>query len=293
MTELRLSTDGEWTVRKILEWTIGYLRKQGSDSPRLDAEVLLAHAWNCSRIQLYTHYDVVLPEDVRAVMRDLVKRRAAAEPVAYLVGHREFYSLDFEVGPGVFIPRPATEYLVLAALEWMQQRPPADVLELCAGTGCVSVAIAANNRDASVCAVELSPEALLYTRRNVNKHLLTDRITVVKGDLFSGLPSEQKFDVIVSNPPYVMESEMQELPADIRCHEPALALRAGADGLSIVRRIAEQVAPYLKRQAILLLELNPQHAEEAVQLFQKTNLFSTVELASDIDQVTRFLRAVR
>src|SRR5262245_58121502 len=115
--------DGVWTIRRVLEWTSGYLREKGSESPRLEAEVLLAHARGCPRIQLYTAYDEPLPEPVRARMREMVQRRAASEPVAYIVGHREFFSLDFEVTPDVLIPRPDTETLIVETLERVKSRP--------------------------------------------------------------------------------------------------------------------------------------------------------------------------
>lgn len=276
----------------MLDWTIGYLKEHGSDTARLDAEVLLAHAWDCRRIQLYTRYDDVLPADIRATMRDLVKRRAAAEPVAYLVGHREFFSLDFLIEPGVFIPRPSTETLVMEALEQLKRFEQPRVLELCTGSGCIAVSIAHNQRAAEVIAVDLNPVAVRVARSNAERLGVADRVQIHDGDLFSPVAGET-FDLLVSNPPYVRADEMPRLPADVRDHEPHLALQAGADGLDVVRRIAAEAAPYLRERSAVLIELSPEHAREAVRIFEATGLFSRVDLIRDLDRVDRVLRAVR
>ena len=213
---------GEWTVRRVLEWTIGHLKERGSESPRLDAEVLLAHAWKCPRIQLYTRYDQPLPEDVRTTMRDLVKRRAACEPVAYLIGRREFFSLEFEVQPGVFIPRPDTETLVIEALRLMEPIPEPRVLDLCTGTGCIAVSIAHSRPACRVTAVDLNSVAVEIATRNAARHNVSERVRVLQGDLFAPLPGDGAFDLIVSNPPYVRDDELPDLMPDIREHEPHL-----------------------------------------------------------------------
>jgi len=283
----------DWTVRRVLEWTIGHLRERGSETPRLDAEVLLAHAWGCRRIQLYTRYDEPLPAEVRAAMRELVKRRAAHEPVAYLVGRREFFSLDFRVVPGVFIPRPSTETLVLEALRLMQPLQAPSILDLCTGSGCVAVSLAHADRRAIVTAVDLNPLAVETARGNAELHGVSDRVTVLHGDLFAPLPTGATFDLIVSNPPYVRDGEIGGLAPDVREHEPRLALAAGADGLDVVRRIAAEVGPCLGPQTPLLLEISPDHAAEARELLLATGLFTEVDLLRDLDRVDRVLRCRR
>ena len=176
-----------WTVRRILDWTIPHLKKHGSESPRLDAEILLAHARGCPRIQLYTHFDVEVSEAQRAVMRELVRRRAAAEPVAYLVGHREFFSLDFRVTSDVLIPRPDTETLVVAALDLIKPLPQPRVLDIGTGSGCIAISIAVNAPSAQVTATDLSDAALAIAGQNAEVHGVANRVRFVQGDVFAPL----------------------------------------------------------------------------------------------------------
>ncbi|SFH55995.1 peptide chain release factor N(5)-glutamine methyltransferase [Planctomicrobium piriforme] len=270
-----MTTEEPWTVRRILDWTIGFLKERGSETPRLDAEVLLAHARKCKRIQLYTQFDQPLTDEQRTVMRELVKRRANAEPVAYLVGHREFFSLDFLVKPGVFIPRPDTEILVVAAIEILKDLPGADVLDLCSGSGCVPIAIAKNQLNAKVMTVELDPNVAAVTQANIDRHQLQDRVTLLQGDLFQPVPGGSQFDVITSNPPYVQQGEIAGLAADIRNHEPHLALDGGADGLDVIRRIVEQSPAKLKSGGWLMFELSPEQAPAALKLVQSQGFVET------------------
>ena len=176
-----------WTVRRILEWTTGYLKDHGSETPRLDAEVLLAHARGCSRIQLYTAFDQVLEDATRGRMRELVKRRANAEPVAYLVGYREFFSNRFMVTPDVFIPRPDTETLVMQAIDRLKGLASPKVLDLCTGSGCVAISIAKNVPAAEVTAVELKAETLAVARLNARELDTNGQIRLIQGDLFAAL----------------------------------------------------------------------------------------------------------
>lgn len=286
-------TAGEWTVRRVLEWTIGHLKSHGSESPRLDAEVLLAHAWKCPRIQLYTRYDVVLPDDVRGVMRDLVKRRAAHEPVAYLTGRREFFSLEFHIPPGVFIPRPATETLIVETLPRASRTESPRILDLCTGSGCIAVTLAKQLPTAVVTAIDLNPLAVQTTRDNAARHGVADRVTVIEGDLYSTLPPGERFDVIVSNPPYVCDGEIPGLAPDIRDHEPRLALAAGADGLDVVRRIAAGLAEHLTPHGAVLLEVSPEQTTATRELLVETGLFTSVDVVRDMDRNERVVRAVR
>ena len=252
-----------WTVQRILGWTIGYLREHGSASPRLDAEVLLAHARECERIQLYTQYDQTVTDEQRAVMRDLVRRRASAEPVAYLVGHREFFSLDFAITPDVFIPRPDTEVLVMAALDAAKSFDAPRILDLCTGTACVPIALAKNRPQARLTAVEFSAEAYEVATRNVATHGFGERIRLIFGDLFEPISEADQFDMIVSNPPYIPCAEIPELQPDVRDHEPHIALDGGEDGLDVIRRLISQAPDYLVSGGWLMFELSPEQASTA------------------------------
>lgn len=255
-----------WTVRRVLEWTTGHLAKHGSDTPRLDAEILLAHCRQCRRIQLYTQYDDPLTDAVRAQMRGLVQRRAQREPVAYLVGHREFFSLDFQVTGDVLIPRPDTETLVMEALTFLKPQSTPRVLDLCTGSGCVAIAIAKNAPGATVTAVDLSPAAVAMARKNVEQHQLGERVEVLEGDLFAPLTAGTEFDLIVSNPPYIPAGELATLDEDVRKYEPLLALDGGPDGLDLIRRLLAEASGWLRLGGVLAFEFTPEQRDAVLAL---------------------------
>lgn len=285
------TTTPPWTVRRVLEWTTAHLQKHGSETPRLDAEVLLAHARGCRRIQLYTDYDAELPEAVRSQMRELVQRRAKSEPVAYLVGHREFFSLDFLVTPAVLIPRPETETLVLEVLTLAKTLPQPRLLDLCTGSGCVAIAVARNCPQATVTATDRSAAALDVARANVHKHHLEDRITLRCGDLFTALDAPERFHLVMCNPPYVPTAEIPRLAADVRAYEPREALDGGADGLEVIRRILREAPPYVVPGGWVLLELSPEQAPAVQQFAQGLDAYGEIALIKDLAGQPRVLRA--
>jgi len=277
----------EWTVRRVLDWTIEYLGRHNSESPRLDAEILLAHARGCPRIKLYTDYDERLPDEVRTRMRAYVKRRAAAEPVAYLVGHREFFSLKFEVSPAVLIPRPDTETLVVEALDRLKPLTSPRVLDIGTGSGCIAVSVAVNHRDALVTAVDISPEALEVARRNAQLHSVAARVKFVRSDLTAAL-NEHVFDMIVANPPYVTTGECDYgLDPTVRRHEPRAALDGGADGLDIIRRLVEVCPERLVSGGSLLLECSPEQVEAVRDLMSAR--FKDVATHNDLGGLPRIV----
>lgn len=285
-------TNGEWTVKKILDWTTDHLGKHGSESARLDAEILLAHARGCRRIELYTRYAEVLTESERATMRDLVRRRANAEPVAYLVGFKEFYSLPFKVTPAVLIPRPETEMLVLETVEFAKERNGATLrmLDLCTGSGCIAVAAARNHRGFQVVATDVSTAALAVAAENAERNGVSERVTFLEGDLFEALPAGSRFDVIASNPPYVTTEEMGTLAKDIRAHEPALALEAGPDGFDCLRRIAEEAPGFLNPGGLLLVEMDPKQTSIFADWLRPR--FADVSVLKDLGGEARVVRGV-
>ncbi len=284
----------EWTVRRVLEWTIGHLKKHGSDTARLDAEVLLAFARGCSRIQLYTAYDEILPDAARQKMRDLVKRRVNAEPVAYLVGTKEFYSLAFEVNRDVLIPRPDTELLVMEALRLVKEIPAPAILELGVGSGCISTAIAVNSKTARMVGVELSPLTMAVAQRNLERHKVADCVELRCGDLFGPLKQGELFDVLVSNPPYIPTAEIETLAPPVKNHEPHRALDGGADGLDIIRRIAAKAPAFVKPGGWVLIEFSPEQADAVLALFQLPGTaFEQAAIVSDLAPLPRMLRARR
>ncbi|MBM3968494.1 MAG: peptide chain release factor N(5)-glutamine methyltransferase [Planctomycetes bacterium] len=282
-----------WTVKRILDWTIPHLKSHGSDSPRLDAEILLAHARGCPRIQLYTNYDQPLTDGQRATMRDLVKRRAAAEPVAYLVGHREFFGLEFRVTKDVLIPRPDTETLVVDAIETSKPQAAPRVLDIGTGSGCIAIALAVNCPNAEVTAIDLSLAALGIARENSEKHNVADRIRWLHGDLFAPLTAGEQFDVIASNPPYIASAEIETLAADVRLNEPRSALDGGPDGLDLVRRLIADAPQHLVSQGRLLIEISSEQADAVTQLLTANGRYDDITVLKDLAKQPRVVRAAR
>ncbi|BDG10102.1 peptide chain release factor N(5)-glutamine methyltransferase [Anaeromyxobacter paludicola] len=275
-----------WTPLKLLAWTQGFFARGGVDAPRLTAEVLLAHALGCDRVRLYLDFDKPLGEPELAAFRALVKRRAAGEPTAYLVGRREFYGRPFAVDRRVLVPRPETELLVEAALAALPEGGAA--LDLCTGTGCVGITLALERPGARVTAVDLSPDALAVARANAAA--LGASVELLEGDLFAPVPPERRFDVIASNPPYVPTGELAGLSREVR-QEPALALDGGADGLAVARRIVAEAPRRLAPGGTLLVELHESHAESLPALCRAAG-FAEVELRKDLAGLPRLAVAV-
>lgn len=292
-SETPANADDVWTVRRILDWTAAHLEKHGSETPRLDAEILLAHARGCRRIDLYTRYAEPLTDEQRAAMRGLVKRRANAEPVAYLVGHREFFSLNFKVTPDVLVPRPDTETLVVELIDRAKPVDAPKILDIGTGSGCIAVTVATHIPAAIVTAIDLSEAALDVARENATTHQVAERITFIQSDLFSALPDDARFDFIVSNPPYIREDEMPTLPPDVRLHEPNSALVAGADGLSILRRIISDAKRYLVPGGHLLLECAHEQAAAVRDLMKASGDFEEITLVNDLTHRPRAVCARR
>ncbi|QDV27490.1 peptide chain release factor N(5)-glutamine methyltransferase [Aureliella helgolandensis] len=265
-----MSAAETWTVGKLLTWTTEYLKKSGSDSPRLDAEVLLSQSRDCRRIELYTAFDEEPSEEVKAKFRAMVKRRAEGAPVAYLVGHKEFYSLDFEVTPDVLIPRPETEHLVVEALDQAKalrtqrgsQAQPLRLADVGTGSGCVAIAVAKHLPDSQVLAIDVSEEALEVARRNALKHALDPpQLEFAQSNLLEGLEPELQFDLILSNPPYVSEPEYEALDTTVRQYEPRQALVGGPRGYELIVRLLTQAAERLVPDGCVVLEFSPMLAE--------------------------------
>jgi release factor glutamine methyltransferase len=286
----------EWTIGRLLQWTADYLKQHGSESPRLEAEVLLAHARKCQRIELYTSFADPADDELRTRFRELVRRRAEGMPVAYLVGHREFYSLDFRVTPDVLIPRPETEFLVLTALDRMKERSadaPIAVADVGTGSGIVAICIARQSARAKVTAIDISPAALAVARDNAQRQGVAERVEFIEGDLFAGVPATQAFDLVVSNPPYISTAEMAELPREVRAYEPELALAAGDSGTSVIERLIPQAAERLNTGGSILLEISPmlqQRVELLLAADKRLELGATVKDLAGLPRVVQARR---
>ena len=278
--------DAPWTTKRLLEWTTNYLEKAQVDQPRLASEILLAHVLDCPRIQLYTNFDHCPDDSQLAAFRAFVKRASCHEPIQYLTGKANFYSLTFNVRPGVLIPRPETELLVTAAIDFLRletNRPTVDILDLGVGSGCIAVAIAANVVEAEVLAVDIDPHALQIAAENLQAHDLQSRITLLESDLFAQVDQAEKtiFDLIVANPPYISAPQFRQLSPVIRDHEPADALLAGADGLDVIRRIISQAEPYLADSGALMIEIAYDQADQVTALLEQAGYLSQITTLKD------------
>jgi len=291
------AADAEWTVGRLLTWTTGWLGRQGSESPRLDAEVLLAHVRGCPRIALYTAFDAPVGDAERAAFRELVRRRAAGEPVAYLVGSREFFSLPFSVTGAVLVPRPETEGLVVRVLDLCRGREPAPaefrIADVGTGSGAIAVAIADQLPAARVVATDVSSAALDVARRNVERHGVGDRVELVECDLLEDPRVSGPFDVVVSNPPYVRDDEFAALPRDVRLHEPRTALVAGPTGTEIIRRLVPAAAARLAAGGWLLVEIGPGVREAAESAVAAEPRLEPMPTLADLAGLPRVLQARR
>jgi release factor glutamine methyltransferase len=285
----------EWTIQRLLTWVTEYLTQKGVDAPRLSAELLLSHVLGLKRIELYTQYNKVVVQEQLDQLRDLVKRAGEHEPVAYLVGRTEFYSLEFEVTPDCLIPRPETELLVQRSIEFLRKRTgPHQICDLCTGCGVIAAAIARNVADAKVIATDISAPALAIAAKNIEKHKLGDRIELRHGDLFEPLvPQLDMFDLIACNPPYVSVPEYEALDRNVREYEPRIALHGGPDGLDLYRRIVEKVREFLKPDGVLLLEIGYQQGPAVRELLEQTGVFAPIRIDKDLQGHDRVVTAPR
>jgi release factor glutamine methyltransferase len=246
--------DEPWTIGRLLDWTAKFLAQKGSEFPRLDTEVLLSHATGCKRIELYTRYEETATDETRARFKELIRKRLEGCPVAYLVGRKEFFSLELEVGPAVLIPRPDTETLVVESLRLMKELPEPSVLDIGTGSGAIALAVAKRHKGAKVTATDISPDALTVAQRNATKHGLGERVRFLHGDLFEPLGAEG-FDFILSNPPYIAHEDISALPPGVRNYEPHLALDGGPGGYAVFDRLIREAPQHLKPGGYLIAEI--------------------------------------
>ena len=241
-----------WTIGSLLQWTKQYFRDKGVENPRLDADVLLSYLLGKDRVYLYVHFDQPLDQAELAAFREMVRRRAAREPVAYIIGQREFMGLNFHVSPAVLIPRPDTEVLVEAAIERLKDVTDGLILDVGTGSGAILIGTLSRVEGCRGLGVDVSPAALAVARENATRLLAPGRANFVQADLWPAEPI--LFDAILSNPPYVTSAEMAALAPEVR-REPELALHGGADGLAFYRRLTDNGGGHLKPGGFMALEV--------------------------------------
>jgi len=285
-----------WTIQKLLNWVTEYFTGKGVDSPRLSAEWLLCYALGLKRIELYTQFNKVVGQEQLSQLHELVKQAGTHEPIAYITGKKEFYSLEFEITKDCLIPRPETELLVERAIEFLRTRNGEQfVCDLCTGSGCVAIVIARNFANCRIVATDISDAALAVAEKNVAKHGLMNRIKLLQGDLFepviAGL-GPAKFDLIASNPPYVSEPEYEKLAPNVKDFEPKFALTAGHDGLDIIKKVIADANQHLKPTGTLMLEIGNEQGNTVRNLLETAGYFGTVKIEKDYSNLDRVAIAV-
>lgn len=288
------SPSAPWTIKKLLSWTRGYLQEKGIPRARLDAELLLSFLLGMRRIDLYLHYDQPLTPDELASFKALLGRRMKREPVPYITGTQEFWSLAMEVSSDTLIPRPETELLVEEALGTVRSftRPEAElmILDLCTGCGPCAVALAKEIQGARFMASDISPAALALARRNARRHGVADRIRFVCCDLLSPLHREARFDLILANPPYIRSGEIGGLQPEVSEFEPISALDGGPDGMKFHRLIIETAAAHLTPSGWLMLEIGQDQASPLKDLIHSCPMYGAVDVVEDYGRDDRILK---
>jgi release factor glutamine methyltransferase len=236
-----------------------------TDTPGLDAHVLLAHIYQQDKSWLLAHPDAELAPEQRQKLEELLEQLVSGVPLPYVIGEWEFFALRFRLTPDVLIPRPETELLVETALEWLAQRPGEKLaVEAGTGSGCIAVSLTVNHPQLSITATDISPQALTVAQENAKRHNVSDRISFIENDLFFGMAGQ--FDLICANLPYIPTDTLQRL--DVYQREPALALDGGTDGLDLIRRLLDQAVNLLAEHGLLLLEIEDRQGEEVMCLAQ-------------------------
>jgi len=260
------------TVLEAIQRSSEFLARKGVDSPRLQAELLLAHLLKLPRMRLYLNFERALESGEMDAFREFIRRRGQREPLQYIVGATSFCGLELAVNPHVLIPRPETELLAERGWQFLNELPglnSAAALDVGTGSGCLAIALAVKCPRARIQAVERSAEALAVARQNAERHAVAERIQLLQGDGFDSLPAGSGFELIISNPPYIATAELGTLQPEVGRHEPRLALDGGADGLDFFRRMAAEAGPFLKSGGQLMLEFGDGQAEAIHEMFER------------------------
>jgi release factor glutamine methyltransferase len=284
-----------WTILDLIRWTDERFQREGLATPRLDAEILLAETLGVDRVGLYTHFDQPLRPAELAQFKKLIQRRLHREPVAYIVGKREFWSLPFIVTPDVLIPRPETEVLVGEALKVLspqdQKERDFKILEIGTGSGAVSVALAKELPSAFIVATDLSEEALSIAKKNAAQNGVRERIRFLKGDLFNPLAKGSRFELIITNPPYIPQDHFPYLAPEVRDFEPRIALDGGNDGLTFFRQALPRVGEFLNSEGWFLAEIGAGQDQKVRQLAEANPELDSCDFVQDLAGIKRVFKA--
>jgi release factor glutamine methyltransferase len=263
------------------------LRAHRIVEPRLEAALLLGHVLQRDRAYLIAHVDQELRREQLEVVRNFVALRASGEPLQYLTNHQEFFKLDFEVTPDVLIPRPETELIVETALTVLGRERQSGLLDVGTGSGCLAISILHEYRNTHATAIDLSARALRVAQRNSERHGVADRLRLIESDLFAALPADQRFDLIVSNPPYVSSDDMEHLQREVQ-REPRRALDGGRDGLDVIRRLLRDASAHLKSGGHLIFEFGIGQ-DVAIREMVDRDVWELIEVRKDLQQIPRII----
>jgi release factor glutamine methyltransferase len=278
-----------WTILSVLQWTEKRFGERGLGTPRLDAQLLLAEVLHQDRVHLYTHFDQPLGPDELAQYRALIQRRLGGEPVAYLVGKKEFRSLVLDVDARVLVPRPDTETLVDVALALLPSDGSAPrIVDVGTGSGAVALALKKERPDAELYAVERSPDAAAVARKNAERLALG--VDVLEGDLLAPVAGLAPFTLIVSNPPYIPSGDIAQLAPEVR-KEPLAALDGGRDGLEVIRRLVKDAPPLLSPSGALALEVGAGQAPAVIAIFAADGRYAPAAATPDLAGIERVVAA--
>lgn len=300
-----------WTTRRLLAWMTKAFEDKGLDAPRRQAEMLMAHVIGCERLKLYMDPDRPAAPLERDTLRGLVKRALADEPIQYLVGEEHFFGMTFKVDRRVLIPRPSTQTLVEAVLQHARKNPDSGsvrdsdagsgilIADICTGSGCIAAALAKHMPGARVVATDLSEDALAVARENIARHELADRVDLLQGDLLEALRQhpaagrDRSLRYLCSNPPYIPDHEWDAVEPNVKNHEPTLALRGGADGMDLVRRLIQSGPEFIEPGGLMLIEVAASHAEQARQQAESHDRLTNTRVLKDSDGLPRIVVAER
>ncbi len=295
-SETAVSRSGEhWTTLRMILWSAEYLKGKGVETGRLDAEWLLSAALGVDRLQLYLQHDRPLSSEEREVFKPLLRRRAGREPLQYIIGRTGFRQLELKTDPRVLIPRPETEMLVQEVLDWASagRGSLGRVWDMGTGTGAVALSLVTESECTRVVATDVSPEALSVAVENAKQYDMNGLVEFREGSLFEPLKKGEKFDVIVSNPPYIAEGEKQTLQPEVRDWEPPKALFAGEDGLDVIRQLVAGAPKRLLAGGLLAFECGLGQAERIKTDLNATGAFTAVRIRPDLTGRPRFVVAER
>jgi len=264
------------------------LRLAGIPNATLDAQLIIANAIGSNRLGVFLNYDKPLSDNELSKIKDRINRRLKREPIAYILGKKEFCSLEFKVSPATLIPRPETEYLVELVIDKLKDKKSDElnIIDIGTGCGCIAVVLAMNIKSAKIIATDISEKALILAKENSVLHNVTHRIKFLKSDLFENV--NDKFDLIISNPPYVAESEKVNLEPDILNYEPITALIASDNGFAVIKRLINEAPNYLNPNGLLAIEIGDKHREKVLLEVEKSKEYKECEVVKDLNRIDRY-----